>query len=502
MNQTAIALTFITYLVVMLAIGLLAYRRTRSLSDYILGGRRLGSWVTALSAQASDMSGWLLLGLPGLAYAAGLESVWLAGGLLVGTYLNWRLVSARLRRYTEIAADSLTLSDYLERRFGDETHLLRIVSALFILVFFLFYTTSGLVAGGKLFNTVFQLPYLWAVLVGVVVIVVYTFLGGFLAVAWTDTVQGLMMFVALVAVPLVAMSELGGWHSTFNAIERTNPEFLEPLRTVAGEPLTATALVSLMAWGLGYFGQPHILARFMAARSVQELVTARRIAIGWTAVALGGAVRVGLAGIGYLNAPLADLDQEKVFMRLVELLFHPILAGIWLAAILAAIMSTADSQLLVASAALTEDFYRGLIRRDASDRELVWIGRLMVVGIALMALVLARNPESKVLDLVAYAWAGLGASFGPVILVSLYWKRMTREGALAGILLGGLTVIVWKSLSGGVFDLYELLPGALLSVTAIIVISLLTPVPAARLRDQFDRAVGKGADSAAGHASG
>ncbi len=498
MSETAVGLTFMAYLVGMLAIGLLAYRRTRSLSDYLLGGRRLGRWATALSAQASDMSGWLLLGLPGLAYAAGLESLWLAAGLLLGTYLNWRLVAVRLRRYTEIAGDSLTLSDYLERRFGDQTRLLRIVSALFILVFFLFYTTSGLVAGGKLFNTVFDMPYLLAVLVGVAVIVTYTFLGGFLAVAWTDTVQGLMMFGALVAVPLVAISELGGWSTTLDKLERLSPELLDPLLTASGHPLTAIAGLSLMAWGLGYFGQPHILARFMAARSADELPVARRIAVGWTAVTLTGAVLVGLAGFGHLHPSLLDVDQEKVFMRLVELLFHPVLAGIWLAAILAAIMSTADSQLLVASSAVTEDFYKGLLRREASDRELVWIGRLTVIAIALLAMTLATNPESQVLDLVAYAWAGLGAAFGPAILISLYWKRMTRAGALAGMLVGGLTVIVWRAF-GGMLEIYEMLPGVLLSVVAIIVVSLSTPMPAAAVREQFDRAVGGAAGGVRGH---
>ena len=495
LHQTAVVLTFVAYLIAMLAIGLLAYRRTRNLADYILGGRRLGSWVTALSAQASDMSGWLLLGLPGFAYVAGLESAWLAGGLLAGTYLNWRLVAARLRRYTEMAGNALTLSDYLERRFDDASHLLRIVSAVFILIFFIFYTTSGLVAGGKLFSTVFGVPYAWAVPAGAAVVVLYTFLGGFLAVSWTDTVQGLMMFAALIAVPLVAISELGGWSSTFGAIEQLDPELLDPLQSVAGEPLTAIALLSLVAWGLGYFGQPHILARFMATRSVDQLPAARRIATGWTAVTLAGAVSVGLAGIGYLDPPLADAERERVFIRLVELLFHPLLAGVWLAAILAAIMSTADSQLLVASSALTEDFYKGLVRRDAPDRELVWIGRLTVMGIALVALVLAMNPDSKVLDLVAYAWAGLGASFGPALLLSLYWKRMTRAGALAGILIGGTTVIVWKQLGGGLFELYELLPGVLLSTAGIVPVSLLSPMPSVHVRSQFDKAIRNIGDS-------
>lgn len=490
--QTAIGLTFIVYLVAMLIVGIVAYRRTRDLSDYILGGRRLGSWVTALSAQASDMSGWLLLGLPGYAYLAGVESVWLAVGLLAGTYLNWRLVAGRLRRYTEAAGDALTLSDYLEHRFADASHMLRVLSAIFILLFFLFYTSAGLVAGGKLFNEVFGLPYAWAVLAGAGVVVAYTFLGGFLAVSWTDTIQGTMMFVALLAVAVVTVLEQGGWTTAMSAVERVDGALLDPWVSTTGTALTAVALISLLGWGLGYFGQPHILARFMAARSPEALDPARRIAVGWTTLTLGGAVVVGVAGIGYLDPPLADADAEQVFMRLVALLFHPVLAGIWLAAILAAIMSTADSQLLVASSALADDFYKGLLRKGAGDRELVWVGRLAVVGIALLALLLAMEPESKVLDLVAYAWAGLGAAFGPTIALSLYWKRMTRGGALAGILTGGVTVIGWKQLSGGVFDLYELVPGVVLSTLGIIVVSLLTPAPPEETRRQFEEVTGAG----------
>lgn len=490
--KTAIGLTFIVYLVAMLIIGVVAYRRTRDLSDYILGGRTLGSWVTALSAQASDMSGWLLLGLPGYAYLAGVESVWLAAGLLAGTYLNWRLVAGRLRRYTEAAGDALTLSDYLEHRFADATHTLRVLSAIFILLFFIFYTSAGLVAGGKLFNSVFGLPYAWAVLAGAGVVVAYTFLGGFLAVSWTDTIQGSMMFVALLAVPLVTVLDQGGWSAAMTAVERVDRALLDPWVSTTGTAMTAVALISLLGWGLGYFGQPHILARFMAARSPQALDPARRIAVAWTTLTLGGAVVVGVAGIGYLDPPLPDADAEQVFMRLVALLFHPVLAGIWLAAILAAIMSTADSQLLVASSALADDFYKGLLRKGAGNRELVWVGRLAVVGIALVALLLAMQPEGKVLDLVAYAWAGLGAAFGPTIALSLYWKRMTRGGALAGILTGGFTVIGWKQLSGGIFDLYELVPGVVLSTLGIIVASLLTPAPPDEIRRQFEEITGAG----------
>ncbi|MEN8710905.1 MAG: sodium/solute symporter, partial [Arenicellales bacterium] len=286
--------TFIVYICLMMLIGYLAWRRTKNLSDYILGGRRLGSWVTAMSASASDMSGWLLLGLPGYAYAAGMEAGWIALGLLVGTYFNWRLVAARLRHYSVIAGDSQTLPEFFENRFHDETRLLRTVSAIFILLFFLFYTSSGLVAGGKLFNAVFDLPYHWAVTAGALVIVIYTFFGGFLAVSWTDLFQGLLMALALLIVPLIAIPGLGGWGGTFSSVSETNPALLNALTNVKNEPLGLLAIISLMAWGLGYFGQPHILARFKAIRSVTEIPAARRIAVSWVSITLICAVLVGL----------------------------------------------------------------------------------------------------------------------------------------------------------------------------------------------------------------
>jgi sodium/proline symporter len=471
----------------MMLIGYLAYRRTKNLSDYILGGRRLGSWVAAISACASDMSGWLLLGLPGYAYAAGLEAGWIALGLLVGTYFNWRLVAARLRQYSVIASDSQTLPEFFEQRFCDETRLLRIVSAIFILLFFLFYTSSGLVAGGKLFNAVFDLPYHWAVAVGAMVIVVYTFVGGFFAVCWTDLFQGLLMALALVVVPVIAIVSMGGLDSTMSTVAEINPALLNALTNIKNEPLELMAIISLMAWGLGYFGQPHILARFKAIRSVAEIPAARRIAVTWVFITLVCAVLVGMVGIGYLQQPLQGADTEKVFIVLVDSLFHPLVAGICLAAILAAIMSTADSQLLVSAAAFTSDFYKALFRHSASEQELIWTGRVAVLLIAIIALVLAWNPERKVLDLVAYAWAGFGAAFGPALILSLYWRRMNRYGALAGIIVGGVTVVVWKQLSGGIFDLYEIVPGFVFSMLSIIVVSCLTPAPDEAIVLDFDK---------------
>lgn len=482
-----VSATFIVYVGLMMLIGYLAYRRTKNLSDYILGGRRLGSWVAAISACASDMSGWLLLGLPGYAYAAGLEAGWIALGLLVGTYFNWRLVAARLRQYSVIAGDSQTLPEFFEQRFCDETRLLRIVSAIFILLFFLFYTSSGLVAGGKLFNAVFDLPYHWAVAVGAMVIVVYTFVGGFFAVCWTDLFQGLLMALALVVVPVIAIVSMGGLDSTMSTVAEINPALLNALTNIKNEPLELMAIISLMAWGLGYFGQPHILARFKAIRSVAEIPAARRIAVTWVFITLVCAVLVGMVGIGYLQQPLQGADTEKVFIVLVDSLFHPLVAGICLAAILAAIMSTADSQLLVSAAAFTSDFYKALFRHSASEQELIWTGRVAVLLIAIIALVLAWNPERKVLDLVAYAWAGFGAAFGPALILSLYWRRMNRYGALAGIIVGGVTVVVWKQLSGGIFDLYEIVPGFVFSMLSIIVVSCLTPAPDEAIVLDFDK---------------
>jgi sodium/proline symporter len=474
-TSPAIGLTFVVYLMVVLAIGLIAWRRTTDLKDYILGGRRLGRWVTALSAQASDMSGWLLLGLPGYAYAAGLESAWLLAGLLTGTYLNWKLTAERLRRATEHYGDALTLPDYLERRFDDRSGVLRLIAAIIILLFFTFYTSSGLVAGGRLFEEVFGLPYLWAITAGGLAVVVYTFFGGFLAVSWTDVVQGILMFLALSFVALVSFSMLGGAAGLGADLAAINPALLDPLISIDGEPLGLIGIASLLGWGLGYFGQPHILARFMAASSAATIPAARRIAVAWVAVALLAGTVVGLSGNVILDTPLAGPDTEKVFMAMTAMLFHPVVAGICLSGILAAVMSTADSQLLVASSAVSEDLYKGMLRRRATPAELLWVGRIAVVVIALAAFALAADPGSKVLDLVAYAWAGFGAAFGPVILISLYWRDMSRAGAIAGVLAGGLIIIVWRQLDGGLFDLYEMIPGVLGSTAAIFVFSRLRP---------------------------
>lgn len=465
-------ITFIAYLVGMLAIGGIAYRLTNNLSDYILGGRRLGAAVTALSAGASDMSAWLLLGLPGAIYVGGLGESWIALGLVVGAYLNWRLSAPRLRLFTEMAGDSLTLPDYLENRFIDSTGILRLISAVVILLFFTFYASSGMVAGATLFESSFGMEYQTALWIGAAVIVSYTFFGGFLAVCWTDFFQALLMMMAMVIAPAVVLYELGGLSNTIAQIDSVNP-----VLSHWTEGLTLMGFISLQAWGLGYFGQPHILVRFMASESVEAIAPARRIAMSWMVISLFGAMMTGFLGIAYFigkpEAATLTGNSEAVFILITQVVFNPWFAGFLLAAILAAIMSTIDSQLLICSSAITEDFYKRFFRRDASEKELVTVGRVSVVIIALLAIMVGQDPDSKVLTLVSYAWAGFGAAFGPVILFSVLWRQMTRNAAIAGMVSGAVTVVTWKQLSGGWFDVYELLPGF---VIASLMIYLVTKI--------------------------
>jgi len=469
-------LTMALYMAACLVLGGIAWRRTRSLDDFILGGRSLGSWVTALSAQATDMSGWLLMGLPGLAYASGFDSIWLLLGLLAGTWLNWRFVAAALRDATERFGNALTLPDYLEYRFSDRSHGLRALSAIVILLFFVFYTSSGFVAAGRLFEALFGIAYFEAMLWGTAAMLAYTFLGGFLAVSWSDVLQGTLMFFTLILVAILGVAMAGGVETTFARLDALDAQLLDPFIADGGAELGWIGIASLLAWGLGYFGQPHILARFMAARSTEHITVARRVAMVWVISVLVAAVVVGLTARLVLPSALSGPDTEKVFIEMSTAFLPPVFAGICLAGVMAAIMSTASAQLLVASSALANDLYRSLWRRDASRVELLWIGRLAVLMIALLAMWLARNPENTVLSLVAWAWAGFGAAFGPVVILSLYWKSMTRSGAFAGIIVGGLTVVVWKQFAslGGVFELYELVPGFALSMIAIVVMSRLT----------------------------
>lgn len=472
------------YLVAMLSIGYYAYRRTSDLSDYMLGGRNLGPAVTALSAGASDMSGWLLMGLPGAMYAAGLSSGWIVVGLTTGAWLNWLYVAPRLRTYTEIANNSITIPDYFENRFKDDSRILRIVSALVIFIFFTFYTSSGMVAGGELFKSAFGMDYLWGIWLTAGVVILYTLFGGFLAVSWTDFVQGTIMFLALVLVPIVVITQTGGFDATFAEIRSIDPSLLDAFKGTS-----VIGILSLLAWGLGYFGQPHIIVRFMAITSVQEMKNARRIGMGWMIFSIVGAMFTGLIGIAYFHKEQLTLDNpETVFIALAKILFHPLITGFLLAAIMAAIMSTISSQLLVTASALTEDFYRAFFRRSASDKELVLVGRLSLLGVALIALYLAFNPNETILNLVGYAWAGFGSAFGPVVLLSLYWKRMNKWGALAGMLTGAATVIIWSNIEA-VQEIYEMIPGFIACTIAIIVVSLLTKKPEAEIEADFDQAI-------------
>ena len=489
--STPLLATFAAYLLLMVGIGFWAWRSTRNFDDYILGGRSLGSYVTALSAGASDMSGWLLLGLPGALYLGGVSEGWIAVGLLLGAWANWKFVAGPLRVYTEHASNALTLPDYFTNRFADERKLLRVIAALVILVFFAVYCASGIVAGARLFESVFGLPYAQALWWGAAATILYTLVGGFLAVSWTDTVQATLMIFALVLTPVVVIAGSGGLGASLALIEQVDPAKLDWFR---GGALGFVGIVSLLAWGLGYFGQPHVLARFMAADNLATIPPARRIGMTWMFLCLLGAMAVGLFGNAYfavhpgLEAALGG-NPERIFIALATLLFNPWVAGVLLSAILAAIMSTLSCQLLVCSSALTEDLYRGFLRPLASQRELVWVGRAMVLAVALLAIWIARDPDSRVLGLVSYAWAGFGAAFGPVVLLSLSWKRMTRNGALAGMLVGAIVVIAWKEIAVGQYGsgLYEMVPGFSGAVLAIIGVSLLDRPPPGHVQRTHDQ---------------
>ena len=476
---------FVLYIGLMMAIGVYYYRRTKNMSDYFLGNRKLGAWVTSLSAEASDMSGWMLMGVPGFAYLAGLNAGWIAIGIAIGTWANWQFVAARLRRYTELAGNSLTLPEFLQNRYHDTSNLLRIVPAIFILIFFILYTSSGFVAAGKLFETVFGMPFQYAIFLGAGSVVFYTLIGGFLAVSRTDFIQGVMMFFAILIVPTCAAMSLGGFGDTVSAISAYKESMLQPLTKPDGSTMGVIELISLLAWGIGYFGQPHILVRFMAIKSTSELPQATRIAMTWVILSLAAAVAIGMVGTVYLTTPLEGTNAETVFLVMTNQLFPPIIAGLMLSAVLAAIMSTASSQLLVAASAFAQDFYKTLLRKDADQAELVWISRASVLIIASIAVFLGFNPDSFILDMVAYAWAGFGAAFGPALLMSLFWKRTTRRGVIAGIIVGGVTVLVWKQLA--LFGLYEIVPGFVFALIAIYIVSKFDAEPEREILETFDK---------------
>lgn len=485
-TSTPMLVTFIIYILGMILIGFIAWRSTKNFDDYILGGRSLGSVVTALSAGASDMSGWLLMGLPGAVFLSGISESWIAIGLTLGAWINWKLVAGRLRVHTEHNNNALTLPDYFTGRFEDNSRLLRIISALVILLFFTIYCASGIAAGARLFESTFGMSYETALWAGAAATILYTFIGGFLAVSWTDTVQASLMIFALILTPVIVIFAVGGLDDSLAVIKQKSIENIDMLKG-----LNLVAIISLMGWGLGYFGQPHILARFMAADSHHTIVNARRISMTWMILCLAGAVAVGFFGIAYFNehpdqAAAVNQNGERVFIELAQILFNPWIAGILLSAILAAVMSTLSCQLLVCSSAITEDLYKAFLRKGASQKELVWVGRMMVLVVALVAIALAANPENRVLGLVSYAWAGFGAAFGPVVLFSVMWSRMTRNGALAGMIIGAVTVIVWKQFAW--FNLYEIIPGFIFASLGIVVVSLMGKAPSTSMQARFEKA--------------
>ncbi|MGJ3231883.1 MAG: sodium/proline symporter PutP [Oceanicaulis sp.] len=499
------------YFVLMLGIGLYAYKKsTDDVSGYMLGGRRLHPAVGALSAGASDMSGWMLMGLPGAIYVSGLGAAWIAVGLVIGAYFNYLLVAPRLRVFTEVADDAITIPDYFEKRFNDNTRILRILSAVVIVIFFTLYTSSGVVAGGKLFEASFGLDYRLGLFVTAGVVIAYTLFGGFLAVSLTDFVQGVIMFIALIMVPIVAYMQLGGLGEIAETTRAAadSPDYLSMLPE-AFTAVSILGIISAMSWGLGYFGQPHIIVRFMAIRSLKDIAAARWIGMSWMIVTVIGAVLTGIFGLAFVTtngatieaAAIEFTDPETIFILMSQILFHPLVGGFLLAAILAAIMSTISSQLLVSSSSLTEDFYKTFLRRSASQKELVLIGRLSVLAVSLVAIALAFDRSSNILTLVSNAWAGFGAAFGPLILFSLYRKSMSRAAAIAGMVTGAVEVLFWlyapitvmwdgaeTNLSGVI---YEIIPGFVASCIAILVTDAVTRAPKGQVKEQYETMEGR-----------
>lgn len=472
---------FIGYLILMVVIGSIFCKKSKTLDDYLLGGRGMGSWVTALSAQASDMSGWLLMGLPGAIFLGGMADAWVAIGLWLGTLLNWLLIAPRLRVFTA-KTNSLTLSSFFAERFRDPSGSLRVVSSLIILLFFTIYAASGMVAAGKLFNSMLHIDYKVAVLIGAAVVLAYTLLGGYLAVCWTDLIQGLLMFVAIIVVPMVALQAGGGID---NVIEACSGKGLS-LFPGEGSTLTWLGIVSCAVWGLGYFGQPHILSRFMSIRSVSLLPRTTTIAMVWVTLSLLGAVAVALTAMPIYKA-LPETEAENIFIYLISDFFNPWVGGILLAAIMAAIMSTIDSQLLVTTSALTEDFYLRVIRRNASMTESVWVSRGFVVLITIIATLIALFPNDTIFNIVKFAWGGFGAAFGPLVIMALYSKKTTWKAALAGMVTGTVVMMVWYFLGWNKY-MYEILPGFAANFIVIFAVNAFVKQDNPEIADEFDAA--------------
>ena len=471
---------FILYLVFMLGIGIWFFMRSKDAGekDYFLGGREMGAWVSGLSAGASDMSAWVLMGMPASIYAYGMGKAWIPVGLFIGYSLSWIFIAPRLRSFSIVCGDSITIPQYLTNRFKASSRALQIISAVIFLVAYTVYSASSIKACGTLFETVLGVPAQIAMYAAAVIIVGYTFLGGFNAVCWTDFFQGLLMLGSLFAAPIVALCMMQKSGTTAGTLPVGYWNMMTSWQDI----------LSGLGWGLGYFGQPHILVRFMGISSPQAIKKSRRIATVWVLISLTAAIMIGVSGRMFLGDGLLlnDGNQETIYISMVAKIFPVFIAGIFLSAILAAIMSTADSQLLVTASAITEDFYHNKIRKNASEKELMWVSRGCVMAVAIIAVLIATNQNSTILGLVSYAWGGFGSAFGPLVLCSLFWRRTNKQGAYAGIIVGGVVDLVWAQLSGGIFDLYEIVPGFVFGLLAIVVVSLLTPAPTKAVTDEFD----------------
>lgn len=494
-----VLIAFIGYLAIMLAIGFYFSNKSKNMNEYFLAGRGLNSWVTAMSAQASDMSGWLLMGLPGAAYATGMGNYWIAIGLAIGTILNWAFVAKPLRRFTEAAGDSITIPQYLQNRFKTDSPIVRLVCAVVIFVFFLVYTVSAFVSGGYLFQVIFdidssnELYTKIAVIASALIIIAYTLMGGFNAVAWTDFIQGLLMFIAIIALPIALIKNIDGF--SWEMVNETQKLVAEG-ENAAGfaslfENRSGNAIISDLAWALGYFGMPHILVRFMAIKDAKSVKKSAIIAIIWVLISLGAAVIIGILGRLYLDGQgitLASAEQELIFIKVVKMLFPGIFAGIFLSAVLAAIMSTADSQLLVTASAVANDFFKVVAKKDVSEKTTMWVSRGAVIAISVIACILALDPKDSIMGIVSNAWAGFGAAFGPAILLSLYWKRLTLKGTVAGIIAGAATVLLWDNILhlGGI--MYSIVPGFAASILLTVIVSLIDKAPSKEVLEIFEKA--------------
>ena len=504
-------ITMALYMVAMIVIGLFFTKiANRDSENFYIGGRKLGPWVAAMSAEASDMSGWLLMGLPGVAYWCGLaDAAWTAIGLAIGTYLNWLFVSKRLRNYSLRAGNAITIPEFISNRFREKKKIIQTVGALFILVFFAVYTASCFMTCGKLFNQLFGLDYTLMLLIGAVIVLIYTFLGGFLAESTSDFVQGIIMIFSLVTVLIVGVSAAGGVGAVVDNA-KSIPGFFEffgiaqpaldasgAQQAVGGVPAFGErgsygflTIISTLAWGLGYFGMPQVLLRFMGIRKASELKNSRRIATTWAVIAMVAAVLIGIVGRAVYPAALATATaSENIFILLSQTLMHPLVAGIMMAGILAATMSSSDSYLLIAASAFARNIFKGVIKKNADDKLIMRVSRITLLVVAVIGIVIALDENSIIFKVVSFAWAGFGATFGPIMLFSLFWKRTTRAGALAGMLGGGGMVFLWKLVirpAGGVFGIYELLPAFIFSCLLILVVSLLTEKPSQDIQDEFE----------------